>query len=66
MLKYICGLVCCYKQLNGYMYIACQGVCINAETLLESFKYLLKIYLSLNILSCTVHIAAEFSLEFRT
>ena len=37
VLRYIFVLVCCCKQLDACMNTACQGVCINIETLLESF-----------------------------
>ena len=48
VLKYICVLVCCYKRLDAYANAACQGVCINVETLLKSFLSIyFIIYLSL-------------------
>ena len=48
VLRYICVPVCCCKQLDAYTYTACQGVCINIETLLESFLSIyFVIYLSL-------------------
>ena len=37
VLRYICVLVCCCKRLDAYANTACQGVCINIETLLRSF-----------------------------
>ena len=37
MLRYICVLAFSYKQLDLCIYTACQGICINVETLLESF-----------------------------
>ena len=48
VLRYICVLVCYCKQLDACRNIACQGVCINVETLLESFfSIYFIIYLSL-------------------
>ena len=35
VLKSNCVLVCCYKQLDAYMYTAFQGIYMKAETLLE-------------------------------
>ena len=37
VLRYICVLVCCCKRLDACANTACQGVCINVETLLKSF-----------------------------
>ena len=37
VLRYICVLVCCCKQLDACMNTACQGICININTLLKSF-----------------------------
>ena len=37
VLRYTCVLVCCYKQLDSCIYTAFYGICINIETLLESF-----------------------------
>ena len=37
VLRYICVLVCCCKRLDACANTACQGVCINVETLLRSF-----------------------------
>ena len=37
VLRYICVLVCYCKTLDACTYTACQGICINIETLLESF-----------------------------
>ena len=37
VLRYICVLVCCCKGLDACVNTACQGVCINIETLLRSF-----------------------------
>ena len=37
VLRYICVLVCCCKRLDACTNTACQGVCINVETLLKSF-----------------------------
>ena len=36
VLRKICVLVCCWKQLDACMYTACQGVSINVEILLET------------------------------
>ena len=48
VLRYICALVRCCKQLDACTYTACQGVYINAQTLLESFLIIyFIIYLSL-------------------
>ena len=48
VLRYICVLVCCCKRLDACMNTACQGICINVETLLESFSSIyFIIYLSL-------------------
>ena len=37
VLRYICVLVCCCKRLDACTNTACQGICINIETLLRSF-----------------------------
>ena len=37
VLRYICVLVCCCKLLDACANTACQGVCINVETLFKSF-----------------------------
>ena len=54
VLRYICVLVCCCKRLDACANTACQGICINVETLLKSF---LNIYfiisLSLYTSSCS-------------
>ena len=48
VLRYICVLVCCCKRLDACTNTACQGLCINVETLLEFFLSIcFIIYLSL-------------------
>ena len=37
VLRYICVLICCCKRLDTYANTACQGICINVETILKSF-----------------------------
>ena len=48
VLRYICVLVFCCKRLDACSYTAYQGICLNVETLLESFFSIrFVIYLSL-------------------
>ena len=57
VLKYICILVCCYKQLNAYINTAFQGICINVDTLLETF---LSIYFIIFLsLYFSIHLAVR-------
>ena len=37
VLRYICVLVCCCKPLDACANTACQGFCINVETIFKSF-----------------------------
>ena len=57
VLRYVCILVFYCKRLDACIYTACQGVCINVETSLESFLTIyLIIYLNLNLFSHSAHI----------
>ena len=53
VLRYICVLVCCCKRLDACANTACQGVCINVETLLKSFLSIYSI-ISLSLYSSSL------------
>ena len=54
VLRYICVLVCCCKRLDACVNTACQGICINIETLLKSIlSFFFIISLSLYSSSCS-------------
>ena len=57
VLRYICVLVCYCKRLDASANTACQGVCINVETLLESF---LNIYY---IISLSLYFSSRLALR---
>ena len=50
VLSYISVLVCCCKRLDAYANTACQGICINVDTLLKYFSSIYFI-ISLNLYS---------------
>ena len=66
LLRYICILVCCYKQFDVCMYTACQGICTNIETSLGSLLSFYFMNFFLYFFCHLAHIVDNFPLTVRT